>query len=998
MFRIHLIALCGCLPVLAQVPNSISLAPNQYLSYPISSNWTDASWRYEFRVHNFSTPAQDTYYFTSSNGYYCRVSASSTSLACFDGPDSKIVSVSLGSATDFRATVGRDLTNQLWTLWIWDGQGNPIGHQSATLSRAGTNAGGSGSVSLIVHDPFSFGAIGGDLAFFRWYSSAPPLAPGPPAEAPAVAGDRGDFRMENTVNDSGPAGLHLTLNGGGSPTYVSSPIYPPVAAINTIPSARAAFPVSLTSSSFTSLLGNGVPALLWQQRDGPVIGPFSNQTTLASTFTPPLAGSYQIQLTATDALAQSSTVTATLGAVATDANGVVITGNPTLDRLMGPVTRAGTSPWPYYDVGEQEISDTIIAAALANPPTLGATLSGTCQLTNAYEGCVGTGSHYTSEIDTSKYYIIAWNTADGVGTGRLQCNPPLTVTDDTHFHCAQYAISSITPLDAGLTVYNYPAITSTFSPAWWGMNPGAGTNSWNYYDVTLALYRHYYRTGLTKYLTAAQQFADYWWQWGIDHGSGVNVGNVPRAAALQSQFIRAMELSSPVRYAALYAMITYWQTQADFSVGQDCGGVPKCDQREAGYNRWFTALGAMVDPDTTHRAQYCSWLATSTPAWINNQLPAGNWNENDFLWNFGFAQKGPGMSPWRMDITIAGHQAVYDVLNDTSSSGCNNPALAAQLYPAIQHAVDYVWEHGRSTVNRGIWYDADYETADLNTTIPAGTVSVARGSTTVTGVGTNFPTAFAPCDGSTYIGFDQGRTIYQVTGCGPTSLIIAQSYGSQREVSDVSASAYAEVPKSYTTCGGGTATYCNAYGGGTPPNGDRNLTRFPPGMTGWMYLRSGDPKYLAWGDEWFSAAFGGPADGPSGVLPCAGPACDGIQTDWATDVFSGNTAFSNLGKDFGEGSGAPAAQTYLAARFGGPAPLQPISVNVSLPLATYPGVTQMYVFVIQPNGLYNLTVCSASPCQVQVDPRLGNHLMQVAYFGATGEMLSVSDLTVLTVP
>ena len=127
------------------------------------------------------------------------------------------------------------------------------------------------------------------------------------------------------------------------------------------------------SNSFSSLLGNGKPTFFWQQLSGPVIGQLSGRRSSPS---PLLTGSYVIRLTVTDALGQRGLASDTIGAIATDADGRVITGDAILDKLLGPLTRSGTSPWPYYDIAKA-LGETIATAALANPPTLGEPFTGT---------------------------------------------------------------------------------------------------------------------------------------------------------------------------------------------------------------------------------------------------------------------------------------------------------------------------------------------------------------------------------------------------------------------------------------------------------------------------------------------------------------------------------------------------------------------------------------------------------------------------------------------
>jgi hypothetical protein len=977
-----LVALGASVSALAQQPRSINLGPSQFLTFATPASWTEGSFSEAWRIHNFSMPASDRFDWIR-NGYYCKIIANSVNLFCFDGFDSTQVQVSLGSATDYRALVIRDLTGGTFSLRVWDGQGNALG-QAINPINGKVAPGASDTAYLLANNGTPQG--GGQLAFFRWYSTA--ITPAIPPEIPDTAGDHGDFRFENNLTDSGRARLRLSLNGSGSTNYVNSPIYSPLAMVGAIAPGRASFPVVLTSSSFTSLLSSGAPVVLWQQTDGPAAGQFANPAAAATAFTPPLAGSYTIQLTATDALGQSSTVSSTLGAVATDSNGVVVTGNPTLDSLMGPLTRSGTSPWPYYDIGEREIGDAIIKAALANPPSLGAQLSGTSQLLNTPVALVGTGTHYTTEVAVGDYLVVAWNTPEGPGTGRY-VDHVISITDDTHLTLSLYQIS--VPLGSGLSIYHVPPISPTFDPAWWGMNPGAGTNSWNYYDVALALYRLYYRTGVGYYLTAGQQIADYWWQWALDYGAGSNVG-APRALALQSQFIRALEVYNSSggavnRFPGLMAILSYFEPIILSQLGPN--GANKGDVRENGYVTWGIALGAMSDPSASDTAQYCQWMAKMTPGWIAWQDPVGLWEENQWVAeNGGYVTLGPGGAPWRMTLATQALQAVYDALN--SPTVCNNPSVAATLLPTIQKAVDFAWSYGRDMGDRGIYYHVNYETEPLTSAGGTGTVSVALGSTLVTGVGTSFTSAFT-CNGLSYIGINTNLSIYKVASCADnTHLTITPAYGSQGEPTGVSGSAFSTAGQSMAPCNS-LATWCHA------PSGDQNLPRFMPGATGWEYLKSGNPQYTAWGDEWFAETFGGPADGPSGVLPCGGPACSGLQSDWAYDAFAGDSGFTNLGKNFGEGSGAPAAQTYLAARLGGPAAAQNVAVDVPTPMLALPFINEAYVLVTDPSGATSLSVCESSPCRVMMDARQGNSLARTIYLSA-GAVVPVGDQTVLQAP
>src|SRR5437867_4945490 len=153
------------------------------------------------------------------------------------------------------------------------------------------------------------------------------------------------------------------------------------------------------------------------------------------------------------------------------------------------------------------------------------------------------------------------------------------------------------------------------------------------------MYRLYYRTGITDYQTYARQFADYWWQWAIDHG---RTSIVPRAAALQSQFIRALD-GKPERLPDLQKLVAYYAAPEQFYITypHDANGR-NFDAREAGYATWFTALGALSDSDPARHSNYCNWLATRTASWNTWQHADGYFPEDLYSVSSGYVYKTPG--------------------------------------------------------------------------------------------------------------------------------------------------------------------------------------------------------------------------------------------------------------------------------------------------------------------------------------------------------------------
>jgi hypothetical protein len=189
-----------------------------------------------------------------------------------------------------------------------------------------------------------------------------------------------------------------------------------------------------------------------------------------------------------------------------------------------------------------------------------------------------------------------------------------------------------------------------------------------------------------------------------------------------------------------------------------------------------------------------------------------------------------------------------------------------------------------------------------------------------------------------------------------------------------------------------------------------------PGMTGWLYRTTGLAKYKAWGDNWFSNAFGGPGNGPGGSDACIGTGCDGAATDFEVALpycvlspnpptictfLSGNLSPGNayifLGKNYGQASGAAGAQTYLAYRLGGTVAPQDRTVYVDLPPAVFLVPMRVQLQITAPSGATASTLCFASPCPVTVDARQGNHLMKMVYLSISGRVLATSEVTVLTV-
>ena len=219
---------------------------------------------------------------------------------------------------------------------------------------------------------------------------------------------------------------------------------------------------------------------------------------------------------------------------------------------------AGTSPFPYLEIADQELAATVATFALANPPSVGSAIPGTvtlylggasqCAAQGITDAClIGNGTSFTTQdFAVNDQIVVEWNAptypANTLGAGRLVTGVTQIVSN-TALGIADYqfppVITNSYPL-SGLTVALAPANTSNYNNAWWGLNGGAGSNSWNYYGVCDALYRDWVATGLNKYLDWAREYADYWWEYAVDHGSGLNA-DYSRAQDLQCQIMRILD-------------------------------------------------------------------------------------------------------------------------------------------------------------------------------------------------------------------------------------------------------------------------------------------------------------------------------------------------------------------------------------------------------------------------------------------------------------------------
>ena len=559
---------------------------------------------------------------------------------------------------------------------------------------------------------------------------------------------------------------------------------------------------------------------------------------------------------------------------ATSANPVVLTLASTAPAYLvvgGIVTISGATGCTSLN------GDMYISAVSGTSVTVRATYSW-------WTGCIGT-PYTASSGQVNDQLVIGWNSVEGAGAGRWWINA-VSVSGTTITGVGNL-FNTTTGAQTGVTLYHCTQCsgdTAKYQQGWWGGGNVEVDNSWNFYDAGLALYQRWRRSGVSADLTTFRDYVDLWWTWPINSGGRENI-YAPRNISFVSQYVRALDGQSQ-RFPGLYAMV---KNNYDFN---NIINPTTSDTRESGYMLIFLAVGARADPDDTRHASYCLMLSTIAQHWLDIYSTSHGASLGFFLDKAGpYSLEADSFSPWRDMFRAQGFARAYDVLNDTTSEGCDDTALAADLLANLEITIPNAYSLGHDTVDRGIYYHVGSAAwgTDGGFTLGTGTVDVTT-TTAVVGHGTNFTTAFSPCDGSKFISVEDpvgNRFPYRVTACADdTHLTIAAAWGTQCTWG------YAGIPGTLTQNCPGTesgksylivqeAWGCNSTAtdciGST---GDINSNRDMLWIMGWMYKTTADAQYKTMGDENMAVSSGGPGDGPGGSAACAGPNCSDTETDY----------------------------------------------------------------------------------------------------------------------
>ena len=565
-----------------------------------------------------------------------------------------------------------------------------------------------------------------------------------------------------------------------------------------------------------------------------------------------------------------------------------------------------------------------------------------------------------------------------------------------------------------------------------------GDFSPNYYDMGLAHYAFYFRSGYLPSLTAARSIEDYWLRYPeIAQG---DAGGSPRSRSILG--VVAASVLDGDRASNWSGLRTI--AQRGVAVAQK----PNCDDdlRETAYQLSWLALAAQFDPDPAQRATWQNAMAAAysrdnSCRRPDNSFAAGNYdNSGSFppvvvTQNSPIAISGGGNFPSSIcrgvawgTATIANGSAVLNIAGGTGAF-VNPSGNVAVVVGGFRSGVRYdlvtqfdflspasltlaaVWPGDSGTVYWMIENDPSSYVASISTGPADSNYGQVFGCALTDATHMILHRPWLGTSGT------NGFSYYNLLGRGTQPFMLgikvlqmryaAQIYPQYQDL-DIAAANW------IATTGFDTATKAITYGRGFPlcepaltdsgittaqyrnPNCMENSnnrdavaqararnSEAQNAMTV-MYLADPTDSNRSIGDLFYGATFGASGFTANGYFS------DGVSASNLDDGSLG--AYKWPGFFFGVGM----AHQWPAARLGGVAPPNPRTVSISFNNAD---AASAQVLVTAPSGRVATFACgSTSPCPVSVDDRQGSHWFQIRYFSSEGKVIAESDPDLLQVP
>ena len=590
------------------------------VTLPNAAPWTTIgartqSMRWEVRIHGFGAAIPSyalgigPFYFSQIGSLlYLGLNAGGDTL-----PRAPAITCCTGRS-DVLLRVQRDVANQRYTFEGCDSAGGNC--QSTTVPIAAFGPASWAGMSVYVMPGVS-------IASLRWFSSVVPLGTAIPNAG--TAGDLADWELEGNLNDT--SGHALTMSGGTS-TFVSTPAFVPFCNAGEQQVFRAGSSGQLDGRKSTPLDGGTTLNYLWTQMSGAAVN-FSGSTAAQPTITGIPVGSYAFQLTVTDGSRRSSVCTVVDGSIVTDTSGVIITGTPAVDALIGPLMSFGMSPWPWLDDRHKAAADLRIAQLDTYYPAYWDVAdAGSVSVTQGSYTVSGSGTAFTTlfcqgpgspTVPISGAAIIIWHPLTG-GTGRRELLVKSCQSD------TQLTFAETSPAGWQLGTGTGLRYADNANRQWWSFNSAPA----NYYDNVAAFYSLYYRSGLTQYRDAARKLADrFWASPQTDQGMGLDWP--ARSASVMGMVLRALD-GRPEMWDGLHKVFDYYGTNYiggddQFNKFDYVWGPGLWDEREVAYHLAIISYCAAYDTDPNYRTKCKRWVGQSMTGIFQPQQSAdGGWH------------------------------------------------------------------------------------------------------------------------------------------------------------------------------------------------------------------------------------------------------------------------------------------------------------------------------------------------------------------------------------
>ena len=871
-------------------------------------------------------------------------------------------------------------------------QGNTIPCPITTINSAAWTGGGSfgGSFTNV------------QLSWVKWYSAAVP--PGTGSLSKNNPADLADWRFDTGLTSVGSQPVTVgplqavsnSLGAGVGVIFAPTPALPPACNAGQTQVFRAGYQAQLDGTASYPLDGGTTLTYLWTQISGPTTVQWSDATAAQPVLSGLVFGSYVFQLTVSDGTNRQSTCTVKDGAVATDNNNVVITGNSAVDALIGPQIRFGANPWPWFDDRHKAAAD-IQNADLdpyyssywdtPGPGTIAVTANSASvtgfgtSFTTTF--CQGPGNPTTPKfVNGDRVSVVVWYPTTISGQTGRRTVPIAGCQSDTSL---TLTAAWGTDVAAGANL-NYTYVDDANSGNWvFNSDPA------NYYDNVTAFYTLYYRSGLDDYLNAARKLADrFWLSPRIDRGAACGPNSpstctFPRNLSILGLVLRALDGRGDM-WPGLHLIWNKYMSYDMALYDPEQGAI--WDLREEAYHLAMISYCALVDTDPNYRANCKAAISQSfAQVWTPFKGADGSWPS---LY-YGGSGGAPGYASWDTGSSVTltnGSTAVIGngtswtagyfptACIDGATTGCaiwftNNPGTK----PATNAA-------GDNTTYAPTYVDATHLTLDRP----------YQGTTGIHGWAlTSPPTAGLLGWGSqpflmgiAGMAFDYAARA--VADTDPTTSALAHSY-------NVSAAnwlkTYAYWPLRKGLYYGSGFVNCQAPISDSNPfctglnnaSQARTLSAEIMRTLGTAYAYSGDSSLQAFGDTLYSAMFSKPGTG--------GPNPDGSYiTDW-DDVFGwymyGAPPVGKAPKYFGMFFGFGDGSTWPSYRLG--SAYSNITTMTAYLQVIPMAAGQVRIVTTAPSGHVSETICGASRCAVEFDPRQGAHGVVVQYLGPGGTVL-----------